>query len=141
VKIPQELKFKKLSDALLFPLGDGKYEIDTADFSKDPNLLHLTLLAVFEFVKKHKELPRLNNAADANELLSLTNELNENNKKKMDIEGLIKVEKINEDVVKNVASFARAQISSTVSFWGGIVAQEIVKYTGKILKKILLIYF
>lgn len=131
MKVPQELKFKKLSDALFFPLGDGKYEIDTADFSKDPNLLHLTLLAIFEFVKKHKDLPRLNNAADAQELLSLTNELNDNNKKKMDIEGLIKVENINEEVVKNIASFARAQISSTVSFWGGIVAQEIVKYTGK----------
>jgi len=29
----------------------------------------------------------------------------------MDIEGIIKLDEINEDVVKNVARFARAQIS------------------------------
>lgn len=36
-----------------------------------------------------------------------------------------------DDVVKNVARYARAQISPLVSFWGGIIAQEVVKYTGK----------
>lgn len=49
----------------------------------------------------------------------------------MEEEGVIKVDEVNEDVVKNVARFARAQISPLASFWGGIIAQEIVKYTGK----------
>jgi ubiquitin-activating enzyme E1 len=33
--------------------------------------------------------------------------------------------------VKNIARFARANISPVASFWGGIIAQEVVKFTGK----------
>lgn len=38
---------------------------------------------------------------------------------------------LEDEVVKNCARFARAQITPITSFWGGIVAQEIVKFTGK----------
>jgi len=37
----------------------------------------------------------------------------------------------NEELCYNVARFARAQISPIASFLGGIIAQEVVKYTGK----------
>jgi len=41
------------------------------------------------------------------------------------------VEKVDEQLVQNVAFFAEAQISPVSSFWGGIITQEIVKLTGK----------
>lgn len=41
------------------------------------------------------------------------------------------VEEIDEMVLRNVAMFASVCISPMASFFGGIVAQEIVKYTGK----------
>jgi ubiquitin-activating enzyme E1 len=41
------------------------------------------------------------------------------------------VEELEEDSIKKVALYARAQISPMAAFWGGIVAQEVVKYTGK----------
>jgi hypothetical protein len=40
----------------------------------------------------------------------------------MDIEGCIKVEEIDEKVVKNVANFAGAHLSPICAFFGGIVA-------------------
>lgn len=49
----------------------------------------------------------------------------------MQIEGSIFVEEVNENLVKNIARFARANISPVASFWGGIIAQEVVKFTGK----------
>lgn len=49
----------------------------------------------------------------------------------MEVEGIIKLDEINKDVVRNVALYANTVISPVASFWGGIIAQEIVKYTGK----------
>lgn len=40
----------------------------------------------------------------------------------MDIEGVLKVDEFRADIIKNVALFARANISPLASFWGGIVA-------------------
>jgi len=39
----------------------------------------------------------------------------------MDIEGLLKLESIDKDVVRNVSYYARAQISPLASLWGGII--------------------
>lgn len=49
----------------------------------------------------------------------------------MGIEGVITVEEVNEQLIKNISRYARTNISPLSSFWGGIVAQEVVKYTGK----------
>ena len=57
----------------------------------------------------------------------MVKKINETNKA---TEGLT-VEEIDEPVIKNAASFARAQISPMAAFFGGIIAQEIVKFTGK----------
>lgn len=40
----------------------------------------------------------------------------------MDLEGIVKVDEINEKLVFNTANFGRANISPVASFWGGIVA-------------------
>ncbi len=49
----------------------------------------------------------------------------------IEIEGVIRVEEVDEKVVKTIARFARTNISPVASFWGGVVAQEIIKITGK----------
>ena len=41
------------------------------------------------------------------------------------------VEEIDEIIAQNISNFARAQISPLCSFWGGIICQEIIKFTGK----------
>jgi len=49
----------------------------------------------------------------------------------MDQENGFKVDEVDEDIAKNIAMFARCQISPLCSFWGGIICQEAIKYTGK----------
>lgn len=41
------------------------------------------------------------------------------------------VDSFNEGYVKNISLYAQTNLSPMVSFWGGIVAQEIIKFTGK----------
>jgi len=38
---------------------------------------------------------------------------------------------IEENIVRNVSLFAGAHLSPVAAFFGGIVAQEIIKFTGK----------
>lgn len=40
----------------------------------------------------------------------------------MKIEGSIYVDEVSENLVKNIARYARANISPVASFWGGIIA-------------------
>lgn len=69
------------------------------------------------------------NQEDAAELQSIVKEYLSG---KMEIEGEdFKVEKVDEQLVQNVAFFAETQISPVSSFWGGIITQEVVKMTGK----------
>ena len=131
IKNSEEIKFRKLEASLLTPIPQGKYELDTADYTKYPDQLHAILNGLFHYFKKHHSLPSLNNEKDAQELVEIVKELNEKNLKIMDIEGLVKLQTVDEKLVKNVAYFAKAQISPCASFWGGVVAQEVVKFTGK----------
>ncbi len=49
----------------------------------------------------------------------------------MDIENGFKVDDVDFDIAKNIALFSKCQISPLCSFWGGIVCQEAIKFTGK----------
>lgn len=50
----------------------------------------------------------------------------------MEIEGEdFKVETVDEKLIENVALYGDTQISPCTSFWGGIIAQEVIKLTGK----------
>lgn len=94
-----------------------------------PEQLHVILNGIYNFYAKNNRLPAPMNDADAEELLKLTKEWQEN---KIDEEGYeFKVEEIDPKLVANVAKFADSQISPCCSFWGGIITQEIVKLTGK----------
>lgn len=72
----------------------------------------------------------MNSAEDAESLLNHVKDVN-TKRKTIDEEGVLKVDDVEEQTVKNVALFARAQITPLSSFWGGIIAQEIIKFTGK----------
>lgn len=43
----------------------------------------------------------------------------------------LSVEEIDEDIVKKVAAYSTCSITSQAAMFGGFIAQEIVKYTGK----------
>lgn len=64
---------------------------------------------MLEFVLKYGELPRLNHEGDMKELVALASEMVEaTNNSEVEIEDVVKLEKIDEAIVSNVARFARA---------------------------------
>jgi ubiquitin-activating enzyme E1 len=60
-------------------------------------------------------------------VLALAKEINNHNKANEKHQ----VEEIDEPVILNLARFAPYSISPVACFFGGVVAQEIIKFTGK----------
>ena len=85
---------------------------------------HLALLAIFAF---HQEFGKYPGLTDGDRVLELAKFINEENKSKEQHS----VEEIDEKVIVSAARFAAAEISPQCAFFGGVVAQEIVKFTGK----------
>ena len=94
-----------------------------------PELLHVILNCIYKYYAKNKRIPRKLNQEDCDELAAIIKEYLAN---QMEIEGEdFKVDTVDEQLIKNVALFAETQISPSCSFWGGIIAQEVIKLTGK----------
>lgn len=83
------------------------------------------------------------------ECLVISQRLNEEAKKRQSASShtdtaswrAISVDAIDENVVENVVNFAACCISPIAAFLGGVVAQEIVKFTGKFLPLHQWLYF
>lgn len=132
VKVPVTVTFKGLEESLQAPLGTDLPPFENPDLEKwgRPEHLHIALLSLLDFVFQNKRLPTLNDEADAAQFLELYKKQNSHT---LEIEGSVKVEEVNEELVKNIARFADAQTSPHAAFFGGIIAQEVVKYTGKFM--------
>jgi len=103
--------------------------LETPDLSKfgRSDQLHAALLGICSFVKAHKKYPE-NNKEDIDETLKLAKETMEANKKASEDNFSCDIE---EDVFTKAVQFSSCSISPIAAFYGGIVAQEIVKFTGK----------
>jgi ubiquitin-activating enzyme E1 len=129
VKMPVEVKFKSLVQSLEQPLKSADDMLINADlrlFGRAEQL-HIGFCAILKYYEKHNSLPELNNLGQAEEVVKLAIALNEDHKAKK----AFSVEKVEEEVVKNMALYARAQITSVCSFFGGVAAQEGFKSVGK----------
>ena len=117
-------------------------QIDTVNPNTN-EILHIGILALCSFYNNHNCLPELNSEDDAEELLKISkNIFNEKDnineeEKEFWIKGLkeeIKdFDNLFKKTIKNLSLWARAEISPIASFLGGIVAQEIIKHTGKFM--------
>ncbi|MCP3683743.1 MAG: hypothetical protein GY861_13750, partial [bacterium] len=131
VKVKKPHKFESLAHCIEEPYYQGRVP-DPIDFSKfgRPELLHLAFKSLFKYISVNKQLPELNNLATCKEIVdNAKNEYIEGKKK--DGCWLKNSQDFDDEVVLNVTRWARAQISPVCAFLGGVVAQEIVKYTGK----------
>jgi ubiquitin-activating enzyme E1 len=128
VKVPTNFNFRSLRESLVNP-ATNEHPLNITDFGKfgRAEQLHIVFWAVREFQRKHGNLPALHNDQHAQEVFAIANEINARQKEL----GHFNVEAVEESVVRYVSRFARAQVSPVASFWGGIMAQEIVKFTGK----------
>ena len=134
VKVPKKKNYKSLKERFE-NLFDDK-SIDPLDFSKfgRNELLFISFLAIHESFSKNKCLPELNNKSQVAEIVNRTKEIYDTNLK-LSKDGKLNwfagVQEWDEKIPCQIASWARAEISPVCAFLGGVVAQEIVKFTGK----------
>jgi len=131
VKVPSTMKFNSLAKSLVQPKPDGGQDLPVADFAKfgRPEQLHFAVEAVRAYRTKHGKLPAPRDAGAAAECVLLAKDLNASRKALG--AAALSVEEVEAGVVTNVALFAQCTICPMAAFLGGVVAQEVVKFTGK----------
>lgn len=142
VKMPKKFVFEPLERAISKPLF---LDMDISKFGR-PQQMHLAYQALYKFMATRRvttgrtgnaavgagvatdgnaianSLPRSWNAEDAQALVDLAVEYNRSES----ADG-VKVEKIDEDLVRMLAFTARGQLAPVMSTIGGMVAQEVMK--------------
>lgn len=119
VKVPIKESYQDLQSQLLNP------EFLISDFAKfdRPIQLHLGFQALHQFQLNHNmELPRPHNETDALELVKLTQELAPKYS-----DHISSSDDINIDLIKELSFGARGDLPAMVAFYGGLLAQEVLK--------------
>ena len=123
VKKPVELSFMSLEQSQTNPVPQGTDCLPVWDLAKfgRAEQLHVALLALRQFADKHNGvLPAPRDSAAVAEITELAKSLKSS-----------LVDAVDEDVVRRVVAFASCEFGPMTAFTGGVVAQEVVKYTGK----------
>ena len=130
VKIPEPKKYKSFKDMFNVPYTDKVPDpIDFSKFGRN-ELLHCAVRAIHEFYMKNKNLPELNNKSQCDEIVALAKKIYDDAKAAKE-KWIENSQDFDEKIVFNVARWAKSEISPICAFLGGVVAQEIVKFTGK----------
>jgi ubiquitin-activating enzyme E1 len=123
VKKPVELSFISLEDSQRNPVPPGTDSLPVWDLGKfgRAEQLHVAFLALHQYVEAHNgKLPSPRDEKAVLEVIRLSKNI------KSDM-----IESVEEDVVRKVVMFSSCEFGPLTAFTGGVVAQEVVKFTGK----------
>ena len=129
-KVPIEKEYKSLAEALRSPVCDkdlGMLTCPDFRFFGHSEQIHIGILALYEFLAKNGRLPALNNEEQTKSCLELADNINKQQKEKE----LFSVEELDKTLLTTLFNGAASSISPQAAFFGGIIAQEVVKFTGK----------
>lgn len=98
-------------------------------FGRDA-VLHLARYAIWKFRESQGRFPKLHSEADADHVVKIAEELNAAAAKAPKGEALI-VEGLDVNVVRQIALYHNVELPPLAALFGGVVAQEITKQTGK----------
>uniref|UniRef100_A0A672M105 E1 ubiquitin-activating enzyme n=1 Tax=Sinocyclocheilus grahami TaxID=75366 RepID=A0A672M105_SINGR len=132
VKMPKTVAFKSLSSSMAEP------EFMVTDFAKfdRPGQLHVGFQALHAFEKKHSRLPKPWSQSDADELVTLAEEVNAAQS------GSAKQEQLDQAIIKKLSCLAAGDLAPINAFIGGLAAQEVMKAcTGKFMPIMQWLYF
>ena len=128
-KVAKKVAYSSLAESIEDPAAATPY-----GFLEPLNMSHFGLqrseqlhLAFYATMKFHDKKQRYPDAGDVAAVKELATEINAA-WKAADKPCL---EEIDDKVIEKVASYAKCSLSPMAAFFGGIVAQEIVKFTGK----------
>ena len=123
---PEEIGYKLLEEEIRNPTCKMmKYDYSINKKGRQ-QLLHIIYIMIQKFYDMNNKLPDLNNEEEANELYKEVSEFSNNNTTGFYSE----IPFLDENLIKNLIKFSKAQHPSLCSFFGGFVAQEAIKYTG-----------
>ena len=123
--------FYSLKNRFYTPYTENK--LNTFDLAKPGRgeLIHCGIIALHEFYEKNNNsLPSLNNPEIAKEILEISKKIYKKSKDGSQ-KWIDNIKSWNDKIILNIANWAKSEISPICSFLGGVVAQEIVKFTGK----------
>lgn len=134
-KKPFAMHFRSLEANLVDPVSPGEFGLmftDGAKFGRAEQL-HLATWSLLEFEERHGHLPEPHNDAHAEEVLAIAKAGIQHLSDETRVDGKepFKLDELDEDVVKQAALYAAVELHPLAAFYGGVVAQEIVKLTGK----------
>ena len=138
-KIPLNIKFESFEKKIEEPYKEDELPLIIDDCSIN-EIIHTGILALYKFDEKYNCLPEINNIIQAKELIDLSKEIfieREKKKEEYWVQGIreeIKdFDSIFEKTIKYLSLWSKVQISPIASFLGGVISQEIVKFTGKFI--------
>lgn len=132
VKVPHTVKFISYAQSCLQPTPPGGADLAVPDLAKfgRSEQLHIAWQALLRYREQQGQPPIARNGASADACVKIAMELNAE-RKAMGAEKALFVDEVDVDVITKVALYARCMICPMASFIGGVVAQEVVKFTGK----------
>ena len=138
-KMPLTMKFKSFEKKIEEPYDDNDENPQIIDETSSNEIIHTGILALYSFYNKYNHLPEINNENHAKELISISYKIFNDKEKNEEFwvqnirEENADFDKLFEKTIRNLSLWSRIQISPIASFLGGIIAQEIIKCTGKFL--------
>ena len=132
VRVPKSKSFKSFKESVTDPYNNKKVPdpIDLSKFGRN-ELLHVGFLSLFEYVNSNKgKLPELNEENQVAEIVKRAKNIFDEQKNK-NSDWINNSQEYDENIIRNIARWAKAELPPVTAFLGGVVAQEIVKFTGK----------
>jgi len=139
-KIPLEMNFSPFEKSLEMPYSEDDEYPAQIDFGKScfNEIIHIGILALYEFLDQNSNsFPELNNKKDAEIFFQISKKILIEKEK----ENVYWVQGLREEIenfdtffykiINGLSLWAKAQISPIASFLGGLIAQTIIKKTGK----------
>ncbi|KAH3766129.1 Ubiquitin activating enzyme [Pelomyxa schiedti] len=132
IKVPKKVPFRSFGESMHNPKQEMFLIHPNSEkmYAGRSEQLHFAKLAMWRFQEWHNYLPRLHSLEDANECVFIAKQILEEHKQMPPNSALV-VETIDEEVIRNFALYARAELSGISTFVGGVIAQEVVKKFGK----------
>lgn len=137
VKIPFKKKFMSFADAIRNPGEHIMTDMTKFDWATSTGVwhqLHIAYIAVSIFEERHDRLPTPNDDKDEEEVVSIAQKYNDAMnvlKKSIGDDAGWSVPTLNTDLVAKYARHAAVELQPICTFLGGVVAQEVAKWTGK----------
>jgi ubiquitin-activating enzyme E1 len=142
VKVPKEIPFASLANRIINPIVPGEGMLITPDLGKfgRPEQIHIAFQALHAWSAKNTPLfvpggsisptlPPIRSSTAVEEIVAEARAwILENSSKG---EEALRVETLDETFIREFAMVAGSELQPLCAFFGGVAAQEVVKFTGK----------